>query len=234
MSRRAAQLVARAKLAATARTPVRHLELPGRVRRAACTCCAQVRPDIPVLFLDTLHHFAETLRYRDEIAAALGAQPGQPAGGGAAVGLWQTSTQACCARHKVGPLFAALEDYDTWFTGLRREQSPSRADLQEVEPFTLPSGTACCARSARSRAGRRTTCGATRRRTTSRCCRSTSSATRASAASRARRCRSIPATSDRAAGRARSSSAASTSRRRDSRAVTTGPTLTSVQGRSDI
>ena len=24
------------------------------------------------------------------------------------IGLWQTSTDDCCARHKVGPLFAAL------------------------------------------------------------------------------------------------------------------------------
>ena len=46
-------------------------------------------------------------------------------------GLWQTSTDACCARHKVEPLFSALEGYDVWFTGLRREQSPRRANLQK-------------------------------------------------------------------------------------------------------
>ena len=44
-------------------------------------------------------------------------------------GLWQTSTDACCARHKVEPLFSALEAYDVWFTGLRRQQSASRANL---------------------------------------------------------------------------------------------------------
>ena len=38
------------------------------------------------------------------------------------------------------PLFAALEGYDTWFTALRRDQSASRANLQQVEPFRLPSG----------------------------------------------------------------------------------------------
>jgi phosphoadenosine phosphosulfate reductase len=43
--------------------------------------------------------------------------------------------------HKVEPLFGALERYDTWFTGLRREQSPSRATLDEIEPFSLPTGT---------------------------------------------------------------------------------------------
>jgi phosphoadenosine phosphosulfate reductase len=100
----------------------------------------ELRPDIPVLFLDTVHHFAETYAYRDELAerwslnlVTLRAETPAP-------GLWQESTEACCARHKVGPLFAALEGYDTWFTGLRREQSRSRAALNEVEPFKLPSG----------------------------------------------------------------------------------------------
>ena len=30
----------------------------------------EAAPDIPVLFLDTVHHFAETYKYRDEMAAA--------------------------------------------------------------------------------------------------------------------------------------------------------------------
>jgi phosphoadenosine phosphosulfate reductase len=41
---------------------------------------------------------------------------------------------------KVEPLFGALEGYDTWFTGLRREQSKTRAQLQPIGDFTLPSG----------------------------------------------------------------------------------------------
>ncbi|HXW06801.1 MAG TPA: phosphoadenylyl-sulfate reductase [Vicinamibacterales bacterium] len=101
----------------------------------------QARPDVPVLFLDTVHHFEETCTYRDELArrwnlnlVVLRAEEPRP-------GLWQQDTTACCARHKVGPLFAALADYDVWFTALRREQSPSRATLAEVEPFRLPDGT---------------------------------------------------------------------------------------------
>jgi len=100
----------------------------------------ELRPDIPVLFLDTFHHFAATSAYRDELAERwklnlITLRASEPS-----VGLWKTSTDACCARHKVGPLFAALDAYDVWFTGLRREQSPSRANLAEVEPFKLPSG----------------------------------------------------------------------------------------------
>ena len=99
------------------------------------------RPDIPVLFLDTFHHFAETLKYRDEITRSWGLNLINLRAEEPQVGLWQSdSTDACCARHKVGPLFAALDGYDVWFTALRRDQSPSRAGLQEVESFRLPSG----------------------------------------------------------------------------------------------
>ena len=100
----------------------------------------RIAPSIPVLFLDTVHHFAETYAYRDRLVEQwdlnlvnLRASEPQP-------GLWQTDTHACCGRHKVEPLFGALEQHDVWFTALRREQSPSRANLAEAEPFTLPSG----------------------------------------------------------------------------------------------
>ena len=99
------------------------------------------RPDVPVLFLDTFHHFAETLKYRDDITQSWGLNLINLRAEEPRVGLWQSeSTEACCARHKVRPLFSALEGYDVWFTALRREQSPSRAGLQEIEPFRLPSG----------------------------------------------------------------------------------------------
>jgi phosphoadenosine phosphosulfate reductase len=98
------------------------------------------QPGIPVLFLDTFHHFAETYAYRDEIASRwnlnlVNLRSEQPK-----VGQWQESTSACCGTHKVEPLFRALQEYDVWFTGLRRQQSPSRANLQEIEPFALPGG----------------------------------------------------------------------------------------------
>jgi phosphoadenosine phosphosulfate reductase len=102
----------------------------------------EVRPDIPVLFLDTVHHFPQTLAYRDEMCDRWGLNLITLRAAEPRPGLWQAeSTDACCARHKVGPLFAALEGYDTWFTALRRDQSASRANLQELEPFRLPTGT---------------------------------------------------------------------------------------------
>jgi phosphoadenosine phosphosulfate reductase len=101
----------------------------------------EVRPDIPVLFLDTFHHFSQTLAYRDELSERWRLNLINLRASTPSVGLWQAeSTEACCKRHKVEPLFSALEGYDMWFTALRRDQSPSRANLKEEEPFKLPSG----------------------------------------------------------------------------------------------
>src|SRR4026208_1002932 len=98
----------------------------------------QVRPDIPVLFLDTFHHFAETYAYRDEIASRwnltlITLRRERPSRG-----LWQQDTSACCGTHKVEPLFRALEGYDVWFTGLRRQQAPRRATPPETQRGCLP------------------------------------------------------------------------------------------------
>ena len=101
----------------------------------------QVRPRIPVLFLDTVHHFPQTLRYRDEIASKWGLNLITLRAAEPAPGLWQQDLKACCGKHKVQPLFGALEHHDTWFTGLRRDQSPTRASLEPIESFTLPTGT---------------------------------------------------------------------------------------------
>ncbi len=46
----------------------------------------------------------------------------------------------CCQIRKVEPLMRSLEPFTWWFTGLRREQSPTRANLKKVEDHRLPSG----------------------------------------------------------------------------------------------
>jgi phosphoadenosine phosphosulfate reductase len=100
----------------------------------------QFRPDIPVLFVDTLHHFPETLDYRNELARrwrlnVITLSAPQPS-----VGLWEQDTDSCCARHKVAPLFAELPRYDLWFTAIGRDQAPTRANVGVVERFRLPNG----------------------------------------------------------------------------------------------
>jgi phosphoadenosine phosphosulfate reductase len=104
-------------------------------------------PDIPVLFLETGYHFDEVYRYRDEMTARYGLNlvnvmpehtvAEQESEFGI---LYQTKPDQCCKLRKVGPLFAALANYDIWFTGLRRVQSPTRANLQAIDTFPLRSG----------------------------------------------------------------------------------------------
>jgi phosphoadenosine phosphosulfate reductase len=104
-------------------------------------------PKIPVLFLETGYHFAETYAYRDRLTkdwnlnlhnlAATQSVADQEATFGI---LNQTEPAKCCQLRKVEPLFDGLENYDVWFTGLRREQSPTRAKLEVFETTKLKSG----------------------------------------------------------------------------------------------
>jgi phosphoadenosine phosphosulfate reductase len=46
--------------------------------------------------------------------------------------LWERNPTLCCAIRKVAPLGRALAGLDAWITGLRRDQSPSRAGAPKV------------------------------------------------------------------------------------------------------
>ncbi len=107
----------------------------------------QIDPDIPVLFLDTGYHFAETYAYRDRMAKEwklnlISLEAEQPvAAQEAAFGILnRTDPTRCCALRKVAPLMRGLAEYDIWFTGLRRDQSPTRKNLRKVEHHALPGG----------------------------------------------------------------------------------------------
>jgi phosphoadenosine phosphosulfate reductase len=129
-------------------------------KRPACITCSfqaedmivldllrKRRPQIPVLFLDTGYHFSETYAYRDRMTQSwnlnlqnLAARQSVAEQEGQFGILNRTDPGRCCHLRKVEPLFAALENFDVWFTGLRREQSPTRKNLQIVEHHALPSG----------------------------------------------------------------------------------------------
>jgi phosphoadenosine phosphosulfate reductase len=104
-------------------------------------------PDVAVLFLETGYHFPAVYQYRDEMTARYGLnlinvapQETLAEHEGLRGLLHQSRPDECCKLRKVGPLFSALESYDVWFTGLRRVQSPTRANLQPIDQFLLPSG----------------------------------------------------------------------------------------------
>ena len=105
------------------------------------------KPDIPVLFLETGYHFAETYAYRDQMTAQLhlnlvnlSAKQTVAAQESQFGVLYQSAPDRCCGMRKVEPLFRGLEDYSVWFTALRRDQSPTRANLKAVDQFQLPTG----------------------------------------------------------------------------------------------
>jgi phosphoadenosine phosphosulfate reductase len=104
-------------------------------------------PDVPVIFLETGYHFKEVIEYRDRMTAEWGlnlvnAMPLTTLKEHEAkLGLlYLVDPTECCRIRKVEPLMRSLEPFDWWFTGLRREQSPSRAGLKKVENHTTPTG----------------------------------------------------------------------------------------------
>src|SRR6202789_228120 len=104
-------------------------------------------PGVPVIFLETGYHFKELLAYRDRMTAEwrlnlINAMPLTTlAEHEAQFGLLHiVQPTQCCAIRKVEPLMRHLEPFDWWFTGLRREQSPTRAGLKKVEDHTTPTG----------------------------------------------------------------------------------------------
>ena len=104
-------------------------------------------PGVPVLFLDTGYHFPQTYEYRDRMAKEWSLHlvnvlptrtvPEQESAFGI---LYQSDPTRCCQLRKVEPLLGALEPFDVWFTGLRREQSPTRKNLKKIELHRLPTG----------------------------------------------------------------------------------------------
>jgi phosphoadenosine phosphosulfate reductase len=93
---------------------------------------AQVAPDIEVVFLDTQYHFDETHAYVEQIRARydLDLRIMQPLI--EPDDLWKIDLDECCAMRKVEPLARALQGKEAWITGLRRSETPSRANAPIV------------------------------------------------------------------------------------------------------
>ncbi len=91
-------------------------------------------PGVPVFYLDTGLLFPETYALVELVARHYGITPipvrpalsleAQAAQHGEA--LWERAPDRCCALRKVAPQREALQGYDAWITGLRRDQSATR------------------------------------------------------------------------------------------------------------
>ncbi|MEU2510986.1 phosphoadenylyl-sulfate reductase [Streptomyces syringium] len=97
-------------------------------------------PGVDVVFLDTGYHFPETIGTRDAVAAVMDVNvitltprrsvAEQDAEHGPR--LHDRDPDLCCALRKVQPLEEGLGAYDAWATGLRRDESPTRAHTPVV------------------------------------------------------------------------------------------------------
>jgi phosphoadenosine phosphosulfate reductase len=102
---------------------------------------SRVCPGIDVIFLDTGYHFAETIGTRDAVSVAypvnvINVTPAQSvAEQDEQMGprLYSRNPDLCCYLRKVVPLAKALEPYDAWMTGVRRDETDARSDTGVVQ-----------------------------------------------------------------------------------------------------
>jgi phosphoadenosine phosphosulfate reductase len=108
----------------------------------------EIRPDVPVLFLETGYQFAETLAFKHRLTEMLGLRVIDLVGEysveeqAAELGerLYERDPELCCELNKVRPMFAALRELDAWITAYRRESSPTRANSPFVDRYELEPG----------------------------------------------------------------------------------------------
>ncbi|WP_055404097.1 MULTISPECIES: phosphoadenylyl-sulfate reductase [unclassified Mycobacterium] len=109
---------------------------------------SEVRPGVPVVFLDTGYHFAETIGTRDAVESAydihlLNVTPEhtvQEQDELLGKELFARDPNECCRRRKVLPLRRALRGYAAWVSGLRRAEAATRANAPLIsfdESFEL-------------------------------------------------------------------------------------------------
>jgi len=94
---------------------------------------SEIDRSVPVMFLDTGMHFAETLAFKQQLTERYGLNviemhpaidPGP---------LYTTDPDRCCDIRKVEPMRRGLRGYRAWLAALRRDQSSTRAGLDVAE-----------------------------------------------------------------------------------------------------
>ncbi len=101
---------------------------------------SRIRSDVPVVFIDTGYHFAETIGTRDAVAhrydlPLISAGPQLTVAGQDAVygpKLFERDPDQCCRMRKVVPLDRALAPYRAWAAGSRRAETAGRKNLPVV------------------------------------------------------------------------------------------------------
>ncbi|WP_368504679.1 phosphoadenylyl-sulfate reductase [Alkalihalophilus sp. As8PL] len=102
---------------------------------------SKVKKDAKIIFLDTDFHFKETYELIEkvknrypELQIELIKPSLTPIEQANEYGeaLWKTNSDLCCQIRKLTPLEGVLSKHRAWISGLRREQSPTRANTQFI------------------------------------------------------------------------------------------------------
>jgi phosphoadenosine phosphosulfate reductase len=116
-------------------------QFPGRV---ALACSFQkeetvllemllaLEPKARVFTIDTHYLFPETYEYWRQIEQRYGITIEKFEGVPVEENLWETKPDLYLAIAKVAPLVRALGELDAWITGIRRDQSPTRANAPKL------------------------------------------------------------------------------------------------------
>jgi phosphoadenosine phosphosulfate reductase len=102
---------------------------------------SRVCPEMPVIFIDTGFHFLETLAFRDELQARynLNIMMVRPAIEKSQLlakygeGLYRRDPDLCCYINKVEPMRRATAGLKAWLSGVRRDQTAHRQQLNVIE-----------------------------------------------------------------------------------------------------
>jgi len=91
-----------------------------------------VEPSIEVVFIDTRYHFPETLETVERVRRHYGLNLRVLTVAPQPVELWKVDAKNCCSMAKVEQLDRALVGKLAWMSGLRRAESPTRANAPIV------------------------------------------------------------------------------------------------------
>ena len=106
-----------------------HLALTASMTDAVLIDLAvRVEPSIEVVFIDTGYHFPETLDTVEVVRRKYGLNLRMMTVPHHDEELWKVDPENCCSAIKVGQLDRALLGKEAWMSGLRRAESPSRAE----------------------------------------------------------------------------------------------------------
>src|SRR3954462_12085161 len=106
-----------------------HLSLAASMTDAVLIDLAiQVEPAVEVVFIDTGYHFPETLETVETVRRRYGLNLRIMTVAAQEPEMWKIDPENCCSAVKVGQLDRALFGKEAWMSGLRRAESPTRAN----------------------------------------------------------------------------------------------------------